>query len=62
MSEVNSLLGVSPTSSQPYLNPTLAAMGRIIPTLGNPKGYPPYKLVKVLGYTNCQILYYIRGG
>jgi hypothetical protein len=37
-------------------------MGRIIPTLGNPKGYPPYELVKVLGYTNCQILYYICRG
>jgi hypothetical protein len=37
-------------------------MGRIIPTLGNLKGYPPYELVKVLGYTNCQILYYICRG
>jgi hypothetical protein len=37
-------------------------MGRIIPTPGNPKGYPPYELAKVLGYTNRQILYYIRGG
>jgi hypothetical protein len=62
MSEANSLSGVSPTSFQPHLNPTLAAMGRIIPTPGNLKGYPPYELVKVLGYTNCQILYYICGG
>jgi hypothetical protein len=62
MSEANSLLGVSPTSFQPHLNPTLATMGRITPTLGNLKGYPPYELTKVLGYTNHQILYYIRGG
>jgi hypothetical protein len=44
---------------QPYLDPTLTANGRIIPALGNPKGYPPYKLSKVLGYTNNQILYYL---
>jgi hypothetical protein len=37
-------------------------MGRITPTPGNPKGYPPYELTKVLGYTNCQILYYICRG
>jgi hypothetical protein len=37
-------------------------MGRITPTPGNPKGYPPYELAKVLGYTNHQILYYIYRG
>jgi hypothetical protein len=39
-----------------------ASLGRITPTLGNPKGYPRYKLSKVPSYTNTQILYYLRGG
>jgi hypothetical protein len=49
-------------SMQPHLDPTLATNGRIIPAPGNPKGYPPYELLKVLGYTNNQILYYLCRG
>jgi hypothetical protein len=49
-------------SMQPHPDPTLAANGRIIPAPGNPKGYPPYELSKVLGYTNNQILYYLCRG
>jgi hypothetical protein len=52
MSEANALLGVSPAFSQPYSDPALAAIGRIEPNPGNPKGYPPYELSKVPGYTN----------
>jgi hypothetical protein len=47
---------------QPHLDPTLAANGRIIPAPSNPKGYPPYELLKVLSYTNNQILYYLCWG
>jgi hypothetical protein len=62
MSEENTLPGVSPASSQPHLNLTLAVIGRIAPTLDNPKGYPLYEPSKVSSYTNAQILYYLRRG
>jgi hypothetical protein len=62
MSEANVSSEVSPTLSQPHSNPALAAIGRIEPTPSNPKGYPPYELAKVPGYTNSQIIYYLRGG
>jgi hypothetical protein len=52
MSEANALSGVSPALSQPHSDPTLAAIRRIKPNPGNPKGYPPYELSKVPGYTN----------
>jgi hypothetical protein len=53
MSEANALSGVSPALSQPHSDPALAAIGRIEPNPGNPKGYPPYELSKVPGYTNA---------
>jgi hypothetical protein len=52
MSKANALSGVSPALSQPYSDPALAAIRRIEPNPGNPKGYPPYELSKVPGYTN----------
>jgi hypothetical protein len=62
MSEANALSGVSPALSQPHSDPALAAIRRIEPNPSNPKGYPPYKLSKVPGYTNAQIVYYLYGG
>ena len=62
MFETNVLLGVSPILLQPYLNPAFAIVGRIKPTPRNLKGYLPYKLLKMPGYTNVQILYYLCGG
>ena len=62
MFEANILLEVSSTLSQPYSNPALIAIRRIKPTPSNPKGYPPYELAKVPGYTNSQIIYYLYGG
>ena len=62
MSEANNSSGVSPVLLQPHLNPALIIVGRIEPTPSNPKGYPPYNLLKVPSYTNVQILYYLRGG
>src|SRR5215475_7821748 len=51
-----------PTTAQPHPNPLLAAKGRIAPTPGNPKGYPPYELTNVHSFTNSQIVYYITNG
>jgi hypothetical protein len=62
MSEANISSEVSPTLLQPHSNPALATIGRIEPTPSNPKGYPPYELTKVPGYTNSQIVYYLCGG
>jgi hypothetical protein len=62
MPEENTLPGVSPASSQLHLNLTLTVIGRIAPTLNNPKGYPLYEPSKVPSYTNAQILYYLRRG
>jgi hypothetical protein len=62
MPEENTSPGVSPAPSQPYSNLTLAVIGRIAPTLNNPKGYPLYKPLKVPSYTNAQILYYLHRG
>jgi hypothetical protein len=62
MSEANALSGVSPALSQPHSDPALAAIRRIEPNPGNPKGYPPYELSKVPGYTNMQIVYYLHRG
>jgi hypothetical protein len=62
MSEANVLLEVSPILLQPHSNPALAIIGRIEPIPSNPKGYPPYELTKVPGYTNSQIIYYLCRG
>jgi hypothetical protein len=45
-----------------YLHPNsqLADIGRILPTVNNPKGYPPYDVAKVTSYTNSQIAYYLK--
>jgi hypothetical protein len=44
----------------PHPDSQLADLGRICPTLTNPKGYPPYDVSKVTSYTNSQINYYLR--
>jgi hypothetical protein len=44
------------------LDPAFAVIRRIEPTPSNPKGYPPYELSKVPGYTNMQIIHYLHGG
>jgi len=44
----------------PHPNQRLAMRGRIIPSTGNPAGYPPYELSKIAGYTNRQIRYYLQ--
>ena len=49
-----------PATAQPHPNPALAALGRIEPTPGNPKGYPRYELTDVYSYTNTQLNYYLK--
>jgi len=44
----------------PHPNSQLADIGRILPTVNNPKGYPPYDVAKVTSYTNSQIAYYLK--
>lgn len=44
----------------PHPNSQLADIGRIRPTVNNPKGYPPYDVAKVTSYTNSQIAYYLK--
>jgi hypothetical protein len=44
----------------PHPDPRLAMRGRILPSTGNPAGYPPYELSKMAGYTNRQIRYYLQ--
>jgi hypothetical protein len=44
----------------PHPDPRLATRGRILPSTGNPAGYPPYELSKMAGYTNRQIRYYLQ--
>ena len=48
------------SDGQPHPNPRLAALGRITPSPGNPKGYPPFNLAHVAGYTNNQLVYYLQ--
>src|SRR5580698_3457579 len=35
---------------------------RIIPTLENPRGYPPFDMRSICGFTNNQIIYYLTSG
>jgi hypothetical protein len=44
----------------PHSDPRLAMRGRIVPSTGNPAGYPPYDISKMAGYTNRQIRYYLQ--
>jgi hypothetical protein len=35
---------------------------RIIPTLENPRGYPPFDMRSICGFTNNQVIYYLTTG